>query len=125
MSLDVADPDQGAGLPAIAVETCECPWGYSGTSCEVGGLPSVFLFTSCLRGGAFVHFLDGTGLPSAAVRAVEPMLTLCLPRQVCLPGFFRVGGVLFGGNCLQCECNDHGSRCDSDGVCQVSCGCGC
>uniref|UniRef100_A0A3Q1IIW7 Uncharacterized protein n=1 Tax=Anabas testudineus TaxID=64144 RepID=A0A3Q1IIW7_ANATE len=69
-SLDVADPGSGSGVQAVAVETCECPWGYSGTSCEA-----------------------------------------------CLQGFYRVGGVLFGGNCLQCECNDHASECDTDGIC--------
>ncbi|XP_067342410.1 laminin subunit alpha-1 isoform X1 [Channa argus] len=69
-SLDVADPGSGLGVQAVAMEMCECPWGYSGTSCEM-----------------------------------------------CLPGFYRVGGVLFGGNCLQCECNDHATECDSDGVC--------
>ncbi|CAJ1081613.1 laminin subunit alpha-1 isoform X3 [Xyrichtys novacula] len=70
LSLDVADPVSISGGQAVAVEMCECPWGYSGTSCEA-----------------------------------------------CLPGFYRVGGVLFGGNCLQCECNDHATECDSDGVC--------
>ncbi|KAF7654077.1 hypothetical protein LDENG_00074820, partial [Lucifuga dentata] len=70
VSLDVADPISVSGVQAVAVETCECPWGYSGTSCEA-----------------------------------------------CLPGFYRVGGVLFGGNCIQCECNDHASECDMDGVC--------
>ncbi|GLD72486.1 laminin subunit alpha-1-like protein, partial [Lates japonicus] len=35
----------------------------------------------------------------------------------CLPGFYRVGGVLFGGNCMQCECNDHATECDVNGVC--------
>ncbi|XP_068200121.1 laminin subunit alpha-1 [Antennarius striatus] len=68
--LDVADSTSETGVQAVAVETCECPWGYSGTSCET-----------------------------------------------CLPGFYRVGGVLFGGNCMQCECNDHASECDSDGNC--------
>uniref|UniRef100_A0A665TLL1 Laminin, alpha 1 n=1 Tax=Echeneis naucrates TaxID=173247 RepID=A0A665TLL1_ECHNA len=70
VSLDVADSASLSGLHAVAVETCECPWGYSGASCEA-----------------------------------------------CLSGFFRVGGVLFGGNCLQCECNDHASDCDISGVC--------
>ncbi|XP_078018932.1 laminin subunit alpha-1 [Epinephelus lanceolatus] len=70
VSLDVTDSGSVSGIQAVSVETCECPWGYSGTSCEA-----------------------------------------------CLPGFYRVGGVLFGGNCLQCECNDHASECDIDGVC--------
>uniref|UniRef100_A0A3B4ARG9 Laminin subunit alpha-1 n=1 Tax=Periophthalmus magnuspinnatus TaxID=409849 RepID=A0A3B4ARG9_9GOBI len=73
VSLDVADPVSVSGDKAVAVETCECPYGYSGTSCES-----------------------------------------------CLPGFYRVGGVLFGGNCLQCECNDHSSVCDYHGLC-LSC----
>ncbi|XP_061661394.1 laminin subunit alpha-1 [Syngnathoides biaculeatus] len=71
VSLDVADSQSASGVQAVAMETCECPWGYSGTSCES-----------------------------------------------CLPGFYRVGGVLFGGNCMQCECNDHASECDVNGVCQ-------
>ncbi|XP_067434354.1 laminin subunit alpha-1 [Thunnus thynnus] len=70
VSLDVADSGAVSGVQAVAVETCECPWGYSGTSCES-----------------------------------------------CLPGFYRVGGVLFGGNCMQCECNDHAAECDINGVC--------
>ncbi|XP_056219655.1 laminin subunit alpha-1 [Seriola aureovittata] len=70
VSLDVADSGSASGVQAVAVETCECPWGYSGTSCEA-----------------------------------------------CLPGFYRVGGVLFGGNCMQCECNDHATECDINGVC--------
>uniref|UniRef100_H3C8W5 Laminin, alpha 1 n=1 Tax=Tetraodon nigroviridis TaxID=99883 RepID=H3C8W5_TETNG len=74
VSLDSADPSSASTQQAVAVETCECPWGYSGTSCEV-----------------------------------------------CLSGFYRVGGVLFGGNCMQCECNDHATECDSAGVCLVSC----
>lgn len=52
------------------VEQCECPWGYSGSSCEY-----------------------------------------------CISGFYRVGGILFGGNCLQCECNDHATECDINGEC--------
>ncbi|XP_029979690.1 laminin subunit alpha-1 [Sphaeramia orbicularis] len=70
ISLDVADSASVSGHKAVAVEMCECPWGYSGTSCEA-----------------------------------------------CLQRFYRVGGVLFGGNCMQCECNDHASQCDINGVC--------
>ncbi|KAI3355620.1 hypothetical protein L3Q82_018448 [Scortum barcoo] len=70
VSLDFADSGSVSGVQAVAVETCECPWGYSGTSCEA-----------------------------------------------CLPGFYRVGGVLFGGNCMQCECNNHTTECDINGVC--------
>ncbi|XP_041824167.1 laminin subunit alpha-1 [Melanotaenia boesemani] len=70
VSLDVAHTGSNSGVQAVAVEICECPWGYSGTSCEA-----------------------------------------------CLPGFYRVGGVLFGGNCMQCECNDHATECDINGFC--------
>ncbi|KAM7389954.1 hypothetical protein PAMA_008234 [Pampus argenteus] len=34
VSLDIADSGVVSGAQAVAVETCECPWGYSGTSCE-------------------------------------------------------------------------------------------
>nr|XP_057915603.1 laminin subunit alpha-1 isoform X1 [Doryrhamphus excisus] len=70
VSLDGANSQSSSGVQAVAMEMCECPWGYGGTSCES-----------------------------------------------CLPGFYRVGGVLFGGNCMQCECNDHASDCDVNGVC--------
>ncbi|XP_030253759.1 laminin subunit alpha-1 isoform X2 [Sparus aurata] len=70
VSLDFADSGSVSGVQAVGVEMCECPWGYSGTSCEM-----------------------------------------------CLPGFYRVGGVLFGGNCMQCECYDHATECDINGVC--------
>uniref|UniRef100_A0A3B3SV33 Laminin subunit alpha 1 n=1 Tax=Paramormyrops kingsleyae TaxID=1676925 RepID=A0A3B3SV33_9TELE len=70
VSLDIADPISTRPHAAGDVEQCECPWGYTGTSCED-----------------------------------------------CTIGFYRVGGILFGGNCLQCECNDHSSQCDSNGIC--------
>ncbi|CAL8292350.1 unnamed protein product [Lota lota] len=70
ISLDVADPNSAGRLQAVAVETCECPWGYAGSSCES-----------------------------------------------CASGFYRLGGVMFGGMCLQCECNDHATECDINGVC--------
>uniref|UniRef100_A0A8D0C5H6 Laminin subunit alpha 1 n=1 Tax=Scleropages formosus TaxID=113540 RepID=A0A8D0C5H6_SCLFO len=70
VSLDAADPDSASPDPARDVEQCECPWGYTGSSCEN-----------------------------------------------CISGFYRVGGILFGGNCLQCECNDHASECDVNGIC--------
>uniref|UniRef100_A0A3P8WGE8 Laminin subunit alpha-1 n=1 Tax=Cynoglossus semilaevis TaxID=244447 RepID=A0A3P8WGE8_CYNSE len=73
VSLTIADAASVSGAPAVAAEMCECPWGYSGTSCEA-----------------------------------------------CLPDFYRVGGVMFGGNCMQCECNDHAKQCDIYGVCVVS-----
>uniref|UniRef100_A0A9J7YT73 Laminin, alpha 1 n=1 Tax=Cyprinus carpio carpio TaxID=630221 RepID=A0A9J7YT73_CYPCA len=70
VSLGVGDTNSGLSKIPLDVEQCECPWGYSGTSCEY-----------------------------------------------CIPGFYRVGGILFGGNCLQCECNDHAAECDINGEC--------
>ncbi|XP_031440246.1 laminin subunit alpha-1 isoform X2 [Clupea harengus] len=70
VSLDTARRNSSSSLQAIGVEQCECPWGYSGTSCEY-----------------------------------------------CISGFYRVDGILFGGNCLQCECNYHATQCDINGVC--------
>ncbi|XP_016098672.1 laminin subunit alpha-1 [Sinocyclocheilus grahami] len=70
VSLGVGDTSSGLSKVPLDVEQCECPWGYSGTSCEY-----------------------------------------------CVPGFYRVGGILFGGNCLQCECNDHAAECDINGEC--------
>uniref|UniRef100_A0A4W3J5Q3 Laminin subunit alpha-2 n=1 Tax=Callorhinchus milii TaxID=7868 RepID=A0A4W3J5Q3_CALMI len=70
VTLDVANPNAIDVLPAVDVEHCECPPGYTGISCES-----------------------------------------------CGPGFYRVGGILFGGICQQCECNGHATHCDTDGAC--------
>uniref|UniRef100_A0A8C8SLQ1 Laminin subunit alpha-2 n=1 Tax=Pelusios castaneus TaxID=367368 RepID=A0A8C8SLQ1_9SAUR len=35
----------------------------------------------------------------------------------CLSGYYRVGGILFGGICQPCECNGHATECDIHGVC--------
>ncbi|XP_077208858.1 laminin subunit alpha-1 isoform X1 [Paroedura picta] len=37
--------------------------------------------------------------------------------ESCLPGYYRVSGILFGGICLPCNCNNHASECDIHGVC--------
>ncbi|XP_036790744.1 laminin subunit alpha-1 isoform X1 [Oncorhynchus mykiss] len=70
VSLDMVDINSTNTVQARDVEQCECPLGYSGTSCES-----------------------------------------------CSSGFYRLGGILFGGNCLQCECNNHATECDINRVC--------
>lgn len=42
VTLDVANPNAIDILPAVDVEHCECPLGYSGISCEV-------TLTTCLK----------------------------------------------------------------------------
>ncbi|XP_069476798.1 laminin subunit alpha-1 isoform X2 [Ambystoma mexicanum] len=70
VSLDTARPNVIDLLPAVNVENCECPPGYTGTSCES-----------------------------------------------CISGYYRVDGILFGGNCQPCECNGHATECDTNGMC--------
>ncbi|XP_021041837.1 laminin subunit alpha-1 isoform X1 [Mus caroli] len=72
VSLDIANPNAIDLAVAADVEHCECPQGYTGTSCEA-----------------------------------------------CLPGYYRVDGILFGGICQPCECHGHASECDIHGVCSV------
>ncbi len=100
MSLSVGDTNSGLSKIPLDVEQCECPWGYSGTSCEVRNHFRVTLSASTWP----VRLLTGA---------------VCLSPQYCMPGFYRVGGILFGGNCLQCECNDHATECDINGECLV------
>jgi len=40
VQMDTADA-YGSGEPALDVEQCQCPPGYSGPSCEVGGFWSL------------------------------------------------------------------------------------
>ncbi|XP_031295017.2 laminin subunit alpha-1 isoform X1 [Camelus dromedarius] len=37
--------------------------------------------------------------------------------ETCLPGHYRVDGILFGGICQPCECHGHAPECDVHGVC--------
>lgn len=37
--------------------------------------------------------------------------------ESCIPGYYRVGGTLFGGICQPCECNGHATDCDIHGAC--------
>lgn len=46
-------------------------------------------------------------------------VAFCL-LQSCLPGYYRVDGILFGGICQPCECHGHATECDIHGVCFVS-----
>ncbi|XP_036274949.1 laminin subunit alpha-1 [Pipistrellus kuhlii] len=39
--------------------------------------------------------------------------------ESCLPGYYRVDGILFGGICQPCECHGHAAECDIQGVCLV------
>ncbi|KAL7984390.1 hypothetical protein Chor_002960, partial [Crotalus horridus] len=40
-----------------------------------------------------------------------------LSCEICVPGYYRVDAILFGGICLPCDCNGHATECDSRGVC--------
>nr|XP_035961897.1 laminin subunit alpha-1 isoform X1 [Halichoerus grypus] len=37
--------------------------------------------------------------------------------ETCLPGYYRVDGILFGGICQPCECHGHAAECDIHGIC--------
>ncbi|KAM9308338.1 laminin subunit alpha-1 [Gastrophryne carolinensis] len=37
--------------------------------------------------------------------------------ESCIPGYYRVGGTLFGGICEPCDCNGHATECDIHGAC--------
>lgn len=54
-------------------------------------------------------------LHSRARRRTGPLFL-----QACLPGYYRVDGILFGGICQPCECHGHSSECDIHGICSVS-----
>ncbi|XP_068604397.1 laminin subunit alpha-1 [Brachionichthys hirsutus] len=61
---------------------------------------------------------SGAGAQAVAVETCEcPWGYSGTSCETCLPGFYRVGGALFGGNCMRCECNDHAPECDIDGNC--------
>lgn len=57
---------------------------------------------------------------SLCVQLPSPTQSPVLVLQSCLPGYYRVDGILFGGICQPCECHGHAAECDIHGVCFVS-----
>ncbi|XP_006891492.1 PREDICTED: laminin subunit alpha-1 [Elephantulus edwardii] len=39
--------------------------------------------------------------------------------ETCLPGYYRMDGILFGGICQLCECHGHATECDIHGTCSA------
>ncbi|XP_073483348.1 laminin subunit alpha-2 isoform X3 [Aquarana catesbeiana] len=81
--LEVADESSSGGRTAFDVELCQCPPGYSGTSCEKKNE---------------VH--APLNLPAK------------VDVKNCLPGYRRVNGTLVGGICEPCRCFGHSDSCD-------------
>ncbi|XP_042299087.1 laminin subunit alpha-1-like isoform X2 [Sceloporus undulatus] len=78
-----------------------------------------------------VYRLDSVILDTANANLVDPSsaadVEYCecpqgyagISCESCLPGYYRVDGILFGGICLQCDCNGHATECDIHGVCLI------
>lgn len=88
-SMQIANPSAQGNHRASAVETCSCPVGYAGTSCEVcsrNALQDLYSFS-------------------------ELSLNCFWVFQACVPGFRRVNGNLYNGVCAACHCHGHASQC--------------
>uniref|UniRef100_A0A8C4MPQ1 Laminin subunit alpha-1 n=1 Tax=Equus asinus asinus TaxID=83772 RepID=A0A8C4MPQ1_EQUAS len=82
-------------------------WGKKGKEVSLL-LENQAVYVSRARAGSlFVHHRE---LPS-------PLGSPVLLLQSCLPGYYRVDGILFGGICQPCECHGHAAQCDVHGVC--------
>ncbi|KAJ7414023.1 laminin subunit alpha 1 [Willisornis vidua] len=76
-----------------------------------------------------VYRLDSVTLDTASANVIDlssaPDVEFCecpqgyagVSCESCLPGFYRVDGILFGGICQPCKCNGHATECDIHGVC--------
>uniref|UniRef100_A0A8B9DLH3 Laminin subunit alpha-1 n=1 Tax=Anser cygnoides TaxID=8845 RepID=A0A8B9DLH3_ANSCY len=76
-----------------------------------------------------VYRLDSVTLDTASANVIDlssaPDVEFCecpqgytgISCESCLPGYYRVDGILFGGICQPCKCNGHATECDIQGVC--------
>uniref|UniRef100_A0A8V0X4B6 Laminin subunit alpha-1 n=2 Tax=Gallus gallus TaxID=9031 RepID=A0A8V0X4B6_CHICK len=76
-----------------------------------------------------VYRLDSVTLDNASANVIDlssaPDVEFCecpqgytgISCESCLPGYYRVDGILFGGICQPCKCNGHATECDTQGVC--------
>uniref|UniRef100_A0A8B9S3L0 Laminin subunit alpha-1 n=1 Tax=Apteryx owenii TaxID=8824 RepID=A0A8B9S3L0_APTOW len=78
-----------------------------------------------------VYRLDSVTLDTASANVIDlssaPDVEFCecpqgytgISCESCLPGYYRVDGILFGGICQPCKCNGHATECDIHGVCSA------
>ncbi|NXY84481.1 LAMA1 protein, partial [Alcedo cyanopectus] len=78
-----------------------------------------------------VYRLDSVTLDTASANVIDlssaPDVEFCecpqgytgISCESCLPGYYRVDGILFGGICQPCRCNGHAAECDIHGVCSA------
>uniref|UniRef100_A0A672TFA1 Laminin subunit alpha-1 n=1 Tax=Strigops habroptila TaxID=2489341 RepID=A0A672TFA1_STRHB len=76
-----------------------------------------------------VYRLDSVTLDTANANVIDlssaPDVEFCecpqsytgISCESCLPGYYRVDGILFGGICQPCKCNGHATECDIHGGC--------
>ncbi|KAB0360576.1 hypothetical protein FD754_004732 [Muntiacus muntjak] len=83
VDLESAVPYPTDGSFATAVEVCQCPPGYTGSSCEKS------------------HQVNASSNPIPASNT-----------KFCWPRHRRVNGTIFGGICEPCQCFGHAESCD-------------
>uniref|UniRef100_A0A8C4MP16 Laminin subunit alpha-1 n=1 Tax=Equus asinus asinus TaxID=83772 RepID=A0A8C4MP16_EQUAS len=78
-----------------------------------------------------LYRLDSVSLDTASPNVIDLALAEDVERcecppgymgvscESCLPGYYRVDGILFGGICQPCECHGHAAQCDVHGVCSA------
>ncbi|NXI37250.1 LAMA1 protein, partial [Galbula dea] len=76
-----------------------------------------------------VYRLDSVTLDTASANVIDlsaaPDVEFCecpqgytgISCESCLPGYYRVDGILFGGICQPCKCYGHAAECDIHGLC--------
>lgn len=118
-AVEAGEGSEVSGDVARSIESCICPTGYTGLSCQV----SLTWFLS-----SYLVLLTCSSSPAPPPFLLLLTCSSAVPLQDCAAGFFHQPVSELSSQrflavrpCVPCRCNNHSERCDAEsGECQVT-----